>query len=255
MSLPARRPSPRPLPWPLGPVAHRGLHDAARGVIENTASAFEAAIAAGYAIETDIQAAAGDEPVVFHDETLDRLTEGCGAVAALDAGALRGVVFRQTGDRIQSLAEFLEQVGGRVPVFLEIKSHGSRPARDFQRRIGLTLAGYRGPLAGMSCDPGSVRAMRDLAPDRPRGLVSMRYTEEEWPELSAAARACLTQMLDLPSVKADFLAYHIDDLPCPRVAALRECGLPVLAWTVRSDDQKRRAAIYADAIIFEGLRP
>jgi glycerophosphoryl diester phosphodiesterase len=242
-------------PWPLGPVAHRGLHDAARGVIENTASAFEAAIAAGYAIETDIQSAASDEPVVFHDETLDRLTERRGAVAAFTPAALRRAPLRQTGDRIQSLAEFLEQVAGRVPVFLEIKSHGVRPNRDFERRIGLALTSYRGPLAVMSFDPGSIGAMRSLAPGRPRGLVSMRYTEADWPELSAAARARLTQMLDLAPLKADFLAYHIDDLPCPRVAALRETGLPVLAWTVRTVEQKRRAAIYADAIIFEGLRP
>jgi glycerophosphoryl diester phosphodiesterase len=247
--------SPMPLPWPLGPVAHRGLHDAARGVIENTASAFEAAMAAGYAIETDIQAAADDEPVIFHDETLERLTEGRGAVAALTCEALDAICFRETGDRIQRLAAFLEQVAGRVPVFLEIKSHGIRRTWEFERRIGLALAAYRGPLAVMSFDPGSIGAMQDVAPDRPRGLVSMRYTEADWPELSAAARSRLTQMLDLPSLKADFLAYHIDDLPCPRVAALREAGLPVLAWTVSTEDQKRRAAIYADAIIFEGLRP
>jgi glycerophosphoryl diester phosphodiesterase len=42
----------------LRPTAHRGLHDAAKGIIENTAAAFEAAIAKGYGIECDVRPAA-----------------------------------------------------------------------------------------------------------------------------------------------------------------------------------------------------
>ena len=67
------------------PIAHRGLHDAAAGVIENTASAFSAAIAAGYGIETDLQISADGEAMVHHDEALGRLTEGSGKLAAMSA--------------------------------------------------------------------------------------------------------------------------------------------------------------------------
>src|SRR5687767_3344145 len=67
------------------PIAHRGLHDAARGVIENCASAFTAAIEAGYAIECDLQLSGDGEAVVFHDETLDRLMVGKGLVASHSA--------------------------------------------------------------------------------------------------------------------------------------------------------------------------
>jgi glycerophosphoryl diester phosphodiesterase len=96
--------------------------------------------------------------------------------------------------------------------------------------------------------------MRRFAPSRPRGLVSMRFTREEAPELSALARFSLTHLLDFPATRPDFLAYHVDDLPRLQVTALRRLGMPVLAWTVRTPEQRRRAAIYADAIIFEGLR-
>jgi glycerophosphoryl diester phosphodiesterase len=51
------------------------------------------------------------------------------------------------------------------------------------------------------------------------------------------------------------VAYHVNDLPRPSVSLLQRLGLPVLAWTVRKEDQRRRAAAYADAIIFEELRP
>ena len=67
-------------------MAHRGLHDAAAGIIENTPSAFAAAIAANYAIECDIQISADGEAMVFHDETLERLTEGSGRLDAMTAG-------------------------------------------------------------------------------------------------------------------------------------------------------------------------
>jgi glycerophosphoryl diester phosphodiesterase len=242
------------LPWPLGPVAHRGLHDARHGIIENTASAFRAAIAAGYAIETDVQAAVGDEPVVFHDETLERLTHATGSVAALTPEALKAIAFKESQDRILSLAEFLDLVRGRVPVYVEVKTVGDNAAR-LVHKVTAVLAAYNGPLAMMSFDPRAVTAMRSLAPRLPRGLVSMRFTKEEAPELSPLARFRLTHMLDFPAARPNFLAYHVGDLPRPGVALLRRLGLPILAWTVRSEDQRRRAMTYADGIIFEELRP
>ena len=57
------------------PVAHRGLHDRASGVIENSASAFEAAIIAGFAIECDVQLTSDGVPVIFHDNDMKRRTQ------------------------------------------------------------------------------------------------------------------------------------------------------------------------------------
>ena len=64
--------------WLKRPIAHRGLHNAARGFIENSASAVAAALGKGYAIEVDLRCAAGHMPVVFHDAMLDRLTDETG---------------------------------------------------------------------------------------------------------------------------------------------------------------------------------
>src|ERR1700752_326967 len=87
------------------PVAHRGLHDSAAGVIENTPSAFAAAVAGKYAIECDPQVFADGEATVFHDDTLDRLTEGSGRVDALRVSALKRVSFRATSDHMITLGE------------------------------------------------------------------------------------------------------------------------------------------------------
>ena len=67
-------------PWLTArPVAHRGLHDAARGIIENMPAAAQAAIAGNFGIECDIQLTADGEARVHHDDALGRLTDGAGA--------------------------------------------------------------------------------------------------------------------------------------------------------------------------------
>src|SRR5262245_48518041 len=104
------------------PVAHRGLHDAAADVIENTPSAFAAAIAGNYAIECDLQLAADGEAMVFHDDTLERLTEGSGRLDAMPAAALKRVAFRATADHMITLGELCELVAERATLVIEIKS-------------------------------------------------------------------------------------------------------------------------------------
>ena len=81
--------------WLQRPIAHRGLHDRAKGIVENSASAVSAAMGKGFAIEVDLQCAAGDMPIVFHDHTLDRLTRESGPVAARSAEALSNISLAQ----------------------------------------------------------------------------------------------------------------------------------------------------------------
>src|SRR3954469_18048816 len=104
------------------PVAHRGLHDAASGVIENTASAFRAAIDNGFAIETDLQISSDGEAMVHHDFALGRLTLGSRLLAAMTAAGLKEVPFKATADRIMTLGELCDFVAGRTPLVIELKS-------------------------------------------------------------------------------------------------------------------------------------
>jgi glycerophosphoryl diester phosphodiesterase len=240
---------------PNRPIAHRGLHNAAAGIIENTASAFRAAIAGGYGIETDIQAAAGGEPVIFHDTRLERLSEASGAVAALTQAQLREIRLRNTDDRILTLADFLRLIDGRAPLYLEIKSVGGSD-RTLERRIAQELAAYRGPASVMSFDPGSMEAMRRFARHVPRGLSAMRFMKANMRGLSTLARFRLTHMLDIAAVKPDFLTYEVNGLAVMgRALRQRFPHLPIIAWTVRTAEDRRKARTFADAMIFEGFRP
>src|SRR4030088_1024324 len=95
------------------PVAHRGLHGAQKGIIENTPSAFAAAIAAGYGIECDLQISADGEVMVHHDDVLGRLTDGNGRLDALTAAELKRISFKATADRMFTLADLCDLVAGR----------------------------------------------------------------------------------------------------------------------------------------------
>src|SRR5665647_91845 len=90
------------------PIAHRGLHDAAAGVIESTAPAFNAAIAGGYGIETDLQLSGDGEAMVHHDDALGRLTEGSARLVDMTAAAIKAVRFQRSADRILTLGELCE---------------------------------------------------------------------------------------------------------------------------------------------------
>jgi glycerophosphoryl diester phosphodiesterase len=235
------------------PIAHRGLHDASAGVIENTASAFRAAIDGGYGIECDLQLSADGEVMVHHDGALGRLTEGEGRLDAFSAAALKAVAFKGTADRMQTLGELCDQVAGRVPLVLELKSRFDGDHR-LAPRVAAVLAGYQGPVAAMSFDPGMVAALREVSPGLPRGIVAMRRDPSSNDrEASVSPARFALQML---SARLDFLAYRVQDLTAPiPVLARKLFRLPLLTWTVRTAEDRGRAARYADQMIFEGFRP
>jgi glycerophosphoryl diester phosphodiesterase len=137
----------------LRPIAHRGLHDAAKGIVENTPAAFAAAIAKGYGIECDLRPAGCSTPMVFHDLALDRLVEAEGPLAAQAAPALKKLRYRGSADAMLDFPELLELVGGRVPLLIEIKSEWAAPDARYLEAIASAATAYRGPVALMSFDP------------------------------------------------------------------------------------------------------
>lgn len=235
------------------PIAHRGLHDAAKGVVENTATAFTAAIEHGFGIETDLQISADGEAMVHHDDALGRLTEGSQPLAAMTAAAIKAVRFKATSDRILTLTELCAMVAGRAPLLLELKSRFDGDTR-LAARAAEVLATYAGPAAVMSFDPVPIAAVRAIAPRLTRGIVAERhYTHHEWDRLSAVEKFRLSFLLHAPQTRPQFLAYSVRDLPAAVVMTARHVfGLPVLTWTVRSDADRARATRWADQIIFEG---
>ena len=238
------------------PVAHRGLHDRLSGIIENMPGAAKAAIDRNFAIECDIQLSADGEAMVHHDDALGRLTDGSGALRDITAAELRAVTFKDTSERMMTLADLCALVEGRVPLVIEVKSHFDGD-RKLVARMSQVLAAYRGPAAGMSFDPDQVLALREWMPQLPRGIVAERhYDPAEWPQATPAQRRGMQHLRHAFRTRPHFVAYWVDELPSAAPWIARHVfGLPLLTWTVRTPQQRERAARHADQMIFEGFRP
>ena len=238
------------------PVAHRGLHEFARGIVENMPAAAQAAVDGNFAIECDIQLTSDGEAMVHHDDALGRLTEGSGALLGKTAAELKKVQFKNTPERMMTLGDLCALVAGRVPLVIEVKSHFDGDRR-LVKRMAEVLGSYSGPAVGMSFDPDQVLALRELIPTRPRGIVAEReYTAEEWPEASPEQRRGMTQLRHAFRTRPHFVAYWVNELPAAAPWIARNIfGLPLLTWTVRTPEQRERAARHADQMIFEGFLP
>lgn len=206
-------------------------------------AAFEAAIAAGYGIECDVRASRDGVAFVFHDAMLARMTGVAGGVGAREAADLDAMVLPD-GGAIPRLAALLERCGGGVPLLVEIKVRG-RIVAPLCAAVTRDLAAWcDAPVAIMSFNPLVLRWFGRFAPRVVRGLVVTQQGE-------GMMRGKIGRALALWLGKPDFLACDIRDLPSPFASRARAKGLPVLTWTVRSDDDQARAARHADQIIFE----
>ena len=238
------------------PVAHRGLHDRARGIIENMPGAMHAAVAGNFNIEVDLQLSADGEAMVHHDDNLGRLTEGSGSLRQHTAADLKQVTFKDTAERMMSLADLCALVDGRVGLVLEVKSHFDGD-RKLVGRVAQILKSYRGPVAAMSFDPDQVLALRQIMPDLPRGITAQRsYDDGEWLELTPAQRNGMKHLRHAFATRPHFVAYWVNQLPAPAPWIARHLfGCALLTWTVRTPEQRANASAHADQMIFEGFVP
>ncbi|MBN4046465.1 glycerophosphodiester phosphodiesterase [bacterium AH-315-P15] len=236
------------------PIAHRGLHDAAIGVVENSPSAFEAAARAGYGIELDVVISADGEAIVFHDKDLNRVTKETGLVRTHRAAELTQILLEGSADTIPRLADVFDLVRGRVPLLIEIKN-ANRQVGELEARVAKLLSTYQGPAAVQSFNPYSMAWFASNASDVVRGQLSQDfryYDEKPMPDFQ---RFLLRHMLLNVVSRPHFVAYDCEALPAIGPGAARKLGLPLLCWTVKSLEMQAQIRPYADNIIFEGFRP
>lgn len=243
----------RRLDWLVArPIAHRGLHDVKSGVVENCESAFAAAIAGNYTIECDLQLSVDGEAVVFHDDTLDRLTDTKGPIEQRSVRELKKINFKSGKDRVQTFGELLEQVDGRVPLVVEIKTNWDGNLLLVGRAEKVARK-YRGPLAFMSFDPKSIARLRQISNAKPAGIVADRTTHVWYSDLTPRDRLSMRQFLHAKDTRPYFISYYWQDFPFAPVNRFRAEGHPVICWTIRSREAASKALRYCDQITFEGF--
>lgn len=246
---------PLPSAFLKAPIAHRALHDRAARRPENSPAAVRAAVAAGYGIEIDLQLSGDGVAMVFHDETLDRLTAETGPLVLRTAAELGRIALRDSDERIPTFREVLALVAGAVPLLIEIKDQTGAMAETDGRLEAATAAaleGYAGPVALMSFNPHAIARMAALAPHLPRGLTTSAFAPDDWAPLPPATCDRLRGIPDYDRVGASFISHEARDLARPRVAALAAQGAAVLCWTIRSAAAEAEARRIALNITFEG---
>jgi glycerophosphoryl diester phosphodiesterase len=240
------------------PFAHRGYHNRALGHIENSPSAIRAAIAAGYGIEIDVQLSRDGMAMVFHDESLDRLTDHAGLLADHLAVDLQKIILTDSTDCIPTLAQVLAVIAGQTPLLIEIKDQtGDMSQTDarLEQATAEALSDYSGPVAVMSFNPHCMAHMAQLAPQIARGLTTSAYDYAEWAPLDPAICDQLRDIPDYQRTGSVFISHEASDLDRPRVQALKSHGAHIQCWTIKTKAAEQTARRLADNITFEGFIP
>ncbi|MET0295400.1 MAG: glycerophosphodiester phosphodiesterase [Phenylobacterium sp.] len=232
------------------PVAHRGLWSP-DGAPENSLGAFQAACAAGYGIELDVQLSADGEAMVFHDDDLMRMCGVPGRVGERTAAELSELRLPGGGEKIPTLLEALAVIGHRAMVHVELKTpYGA--VGPLEQRVHEVLIDHNGPVCVIGFNPYSHAWFADRFPGVLRGLDSYSYRRA--PHLSEEQRQAFARLEHVSIARPHFLALAADMLPCERAAAHRAGGMPVIAWTIRRPDQWESLKAHCDNLIFEGFR-
>jgi len=199
-------------------IGHRG----ARALEpENTLRAVERGLACAGWVEVDVRLSREGVPVVMHDATLDRTTDGTGPVRDALVVELRRLDAGQ-GERIPLLSEVLDRVGHHGGLVVEAKEENAVPA------ICSLLGAYgTGDVMLVSFVPAALTAARALLPGLATGLIISR-TEVDPVEMATRAGAGTL----LP--RKDLLSEEL-------VQAARRVRVRVIPWTLNTGDDIRRA--------------
>jgi len=229
------------------PIAHRGLHN--KNIPENSMEAFKEAIEKGYAIELDVQLLADNTVVVFHDDSLARMTGNDGYIKYLSKNDLKALHLKDSKETIPTLEEVLAFVDGRVPLLIEIKNKYKVGALE-QQTIEI-LKKYKGEFAIQSFNPYTLGYFKEHAPSIIRGQLAGYFKNEK---MSWAKKFVLKRMsLNKKVSKPDFISYEGAALPNRFVKKYKK--LPLLAWTIRSKEEYLKVIKHCDNIIFEKFIP
>jgi len=231
-------------PWV---IAHRG---ASADFPENTVPAFDAALGAGAdAIELDVQRSRDGVAMVWHDRTLRHaglpLRRVAGLTAAelgrLDAGSAHGAPFR--GVLMPTLDDVLERYGGKLPLLVEIKLRGGRPAMGRHRTLAAEVAqavvrrGLLGATFVLSFGDYALAAARSAAPDI-RCVLNLDRAPRAGAGLGRRLAGLSGVCLNLRALRPDF------------VRAVHDLGRPVLVFTCDTpQDADRCLAAGVDGIV------
>ena len=230
-------------------VAHRGLFDNANGIPENSIPAFELASQQGFGIETDVQMTADGILVVFHDDTLRRMTGADGKLSNYTYQELLELRLLDTDCQIPTFEEFLAAANG-ANLVVEIKTHDHIGV--VEQKTYDALKTYKGHYCVESFNPYIIRWFKVHAPEVIRGTLSFSFNGTNF----SAFRKWLLRELKLCKWNgSQFIAYDATTIQHCRAVKRFAKRIPIICWTIRSQEQYDKLHKHFDNMIFDSYVP
>jgi len=219
--------------------AHRGLWG--DGIPENSLAAFRRAKNEGYGVELDVRLTADGEVVGFHDRSLQRMCGEDKKVCEISLEELKKHRLKGTNETIPTLKEALSALGG-AELICEIKDESERIAQLCEKTAEI-LRTYSGKYCVESFSPFAVRWFYKNRPQVVRGQLAAKG---KGIKRILAGWLCFNFM-----GRPDFIAYGIARHYPLTLHLMRLFGTPIIAWTVRSEEEQEQAERVFDSFIFE----
>jgi len=234
-------------------IAHRGLHN--DKIPRYSLQSFENAIEHGYAIELDVRPCL-DGVAIAHNPTFmegDKEIQ----VASLKESELKNYKLGPNYSPMCSLNEVFNLVKGQTPIFIDIKQDKTKVG-EFEQKLATLIKDYmkkyNGKIAIIAFNPFTIKWFKKNAPEIPRGFLTTIWKKDmEGCPKSALTRFILSHNLLYKRGDADFLDINVDDLPKKNLKKFP--NMPILGWTICSQECFDEKAKYLDNITFEGFIP
>lgn len=228
--------------------AHRGLFHVEQNIPENSLPAFQNAVEQHFGIELDVQLSKDGIPVVFHDNTLERMCHVPGKVSDFTLRELQNLSLDHTEYSIPTLEHVLQIVNGNVPLIIEIKMDHIQ--KKLCPAIHNILIHYTGPYCIESFHPYVLLWYRLHHNEVVRGQLVPRPSNLWKAPLEAIRYAILASLFTNVFTRPDFIAapYDYKNMAC---RLCHQLGAFCAAWTIRSREAYERSKNQFDILIFE----
>lgn len=224
------------------PFAHRGVHNE---YPENSLPAFKQAIDMNLGIELDIHLTADNQLVVFHDDNLKRMTGANEYIKFLTYEQIEQYNLMETEYKIPLLKQVLDLVKGKVPILIEIKTNNNM--KKLVPALKQELEGYKGEAFIQSFSPFALRRCYKVIPNILRGQLSSFFAHDH---LRFYKKIPIKKLFFKSFSHIDFVSYNLENLPNKYV---NKMDVPVLAWTVRTEEDYKKAIQNANNVIVDNV--
>lgn len=230
-------------------IAHRGLTDIK--CPENSLSAIKNAVKNSIAVELDVRLTKDCKIVVFHDESLQRMTGAEAKIQDFTFEQLCALRLKNSDEKIPLLTEALRCINGKVPVFIDIKE--GAPVGVMEKRLAKILKGYKGDHAVMSFNPVRVAWFAKFSPETQRGIcistfgkMSLSLIKKQLASLKAVYKAV---------AKPDFIMYDLRSVTMQVLMDAFDCGCALLGYTAKNEETLTEALKFCVGVVFENIPP